>query len=373
MSDIDNTELLPDEAPSGEWVETCDVFQTITEEEMEAGREEGMQTFEDLEDVEEEVSTILAFAPRATGSPASALRKARELRDIMLLHGVPEVSIELVSGRPSPYGYHDAGYFVAEMSHHVASRYSTSNTTPALSLVKRGRSDLPGPLCNGYGGFDLTYRIITFGYANHPGEGGPHTVKALSGGTFTIPKDSARRYAWGTEFEGGITPSDWDKVLTNPRNGMKMTMREFMGRCNAALEEFLEIHETAHLEHSTWTSRKPDRAGYSAAKGIAEKAPYRKEAQRELPIVNLANVREQFVRAIADKKVTPTPGVRQIQRALNRRYKTRLKLDGVVGPSSLKAWGAHEDRVGVVGRRRVPDRATLSALGGNKHFRVGLT
>jgi hypothetical protein len=54
-----------------------------------------------------------------------------------------------------------------------------------------------------------------------------------------------------------------------------MTMREFMGRSNAALEKYHEIHERAHLEHSTWTSRKIDRLGYNREKGIQEKARFR--------------------------------------------------------------------------------------------------
>lgn len=209
------------------------------------------------------------------GDREAALTKARALKRVMLSFGVPEVSIELSPGRPNSYGQYDALYVVSEMSHHTVSRYSPSSLTPVLWLCKNGRSDLPGPLCNGYGGWDLCYRIITFGYANHSGYGGPFTVPALTAKSFTIPKDSARRYAWGTEWEGGIAESDWSKLLTNPRNSKKMTMREFMGRSNAALEEFHKIHEYAHLEHSTWTSRKVDRLNYTRAEGIAEKKPFR--------------------------------------------------------------------------------------------------
>jgi endonuclease/exonuclease/phosphatase (EEP) superfamily protein YafD len=61
-----------------------------------------------------------------------------------------------------------------------------------------------------------------------------------------------------------------------------MTMREFMGRSNAALREFHKI--AAHLEHSTWTSRKIDRLGYTAAEGTAELKRYSK-VQRPVPVV----------------------------------------------------------------------------------------
>lgn len=313
------------------------------------------------------------------GDYNSALKKARSMRDILLAHGVPEVSIELRQGRPSSYGTWDALFTVAEMSHHTVSRYGT-NKTPCLALVKNGRSDLPGPLCNGYGGWDLCYRIITFGYANHPGSGGPKTVPALTAGKFTIPKDSARRYVWGTEFEGGLSKADWDKVLTNPRNGKKMTYREFMGRVNAALEEFLEIHEGAHLEHSTWTSRKIDRLGYTQASGIAEKKKYKAKPKKEkpakkkpiVPKVDLSNVRGEFRAYLGlegKKKPTYHVGVKRIQKALNDRYDLNLKEDGIVGKATADAWAKHEKKVGVVNRPRVPDAATLSVLA-RKPFKV---
>ncbi len=295
----------------------------------------------------------------------SALTKARNMRAVLLDHGVPEVSIELRPGRPNPYGVWDAGFFVAEMSHHTVSRFG-SNKTPCLSLVKNGRSDLDGPLANGYGGWDLCYRIITFGYANHPGQGGPFTVPALTAGKFTIPKDSARRYVWGTEWEGGLNEGDWDKVLTNPRNFKKMTMREFMGRSNAGLEAALEIHKDAHLEHSTWTSRKIDRLHYSRAEGIAEKAPYRDiKPEPELPTIDFTNVRSQFRRFLNLErgKVEPLWGVKHVQKALNGRYNAGLKIDGIVGASTANAWEKHERRIGVIDRPRVPDMATLTNLG----------
>lgn len=206
-------------------------------------------------------------------SQASALQKAQELKAMMLAYGVPEVSIELHQGRPVSGDRWDSLYVVTNFAHHVVSNYRASNLTPCLALVKKGRTDVAGPLCNGYGGWDLTYRIITFGYANHPGAGGPIVVNGHK-----IPKDSARRYSWGTEWEGGLNSSDWDRKLKNPRNGKQMTMREFMGRAHAAIQDYFNLPVDAHLEHKTWApGRKPDRLNYTRASGIAEIKQYGKK------------------------------------------------------------------------------------------------
>jgi hypothetical protein len=217
-------------------------------------------------------------------SLSSARVKAAELKVCYLDHGVPEVSIELQAGRPNIYDEYDAMMVVAKTSHHTVSAYRPTSLTPVLALCKKGRSDVPGPLCNTYGGWDLTLRILTFGYANHPGAGGPYRVPRIGGGTYTIPLDSARRYAWGTEFEGGIREADWDLMLRNPRGrGKPMTFREFMGRVNAADLDYFGVHPDAHMEHRHWTEgrpkvrspRKVDRIGYvTLAEGKAELLRY---------------------------------------------------------------------------------------------------
>lgn len=282
--------LLEADAPpkNGIWVDTCDVLANPTQQEIDLGNRLGIDIDSDDDNDTGFGTTIRSLL---SSDRERALEKMQELKRIMLDFGVPDVSIEPQEGRPSSYGTWDAMFCVCDMSHHTVSRYSSGSLTPVLGLAKHGRSDLPGPLCNGYGGYDLTYRILTFGYANHPGFGGPIRVPALTAGTFVIPKDSARRYAWGTEWEGGLNAADWDRTLTNPRTGIKMTMREFMGRSNAALEVFHKIHPNAHLEHSTWTSRKIDRLGYNAARGIAEKQLYGKK-EDWFDMANKADLKE---------------------------------------------------------------------------------
>jgi hypothetical protein len=209
---------------------------------------------------------------------ASAVAEARELKQALLRAGVPQVSIEVIPGRPSSYGTWNAQFVVSDFAHHIVSRYSPANKTPALGLIKRGRSDLPGPLANGYGGFDLVARIITLGYANHPGYGGPLRVPSgvANPPSYVIPKDDARRYAFGWEFEGGLDPADWSRVLTNSKSGKKMNMHEFMARCLNGTQLMYDLPLGAHAEHKTWApTRKVDRLGYTRDRAIAEMRKYR--------------------------------------------------------------------------------------------------
>ncbi len=185
-----------------------------------------------------------------------ALAEARRLQAIMTRRGV-RCTVELMAGRPwSGDPWYSPKH--ALMNHHTAG--SPNGLTPSYALCRNGRSDLPGPLCNGYGGRDHVYRIITLGLGNHPGPGGPLTLAG-----FTIPKDSARISCWGTEWEhNGTSPWPAD-------------MREFMGRANAALLEWRAIPLGRSHEHSTWATpagRKIDRNTYTAARGQAEIAPF---------------------------------------------------------------------------------------------------
>lgn len=188
-------------------------------------------------------------------SQALALAEARRLQTVMGHHGVP-CTIELMPGRAWAG---DDWYSTkrVHMNHHTAG--SPRGLTPSYGLCRTGdpSRNLPGPLCNGYGGRDHVYRIVTMGLANHPGTGGPLTVDG-----FTIPKDSARISCWGTEWEhDGVSP--WPAG-----------MREFMARSNAAILRWGGLTLGRSIEHSTWTPRKIDRNGYTALIGQAEARPY---------------------------------------------------------------------------------------------------
>jgi len=189
-------------------------------------------------------------------SYTQAVAEALRLRYIMNKHGIT-CSIELQEGRgPDPWAvptkYH-------RMHHHTVSRYVPGgNLTPVLGVCKVGRPDVPGPLCNGYGGYDKVYRIICMGLANHPGAGGPITIDGVH-----IPQDSARGPTWGTEWEGGL--QTWEEI-----GQLGVDMLQFMGRADNALAEWSGRPLTSQMEHSTWApDRKIDRLHFDRARGIA--------------------------------------------------------------------------------------------------------
>lgn len=178
-------------------------------------------------------------------SKAQAIVEASMLRSFVLERGVKTVSIELVEGRGGSGWLKKT--WVASLGHHTVSKRSNGDT-PVLKICKVGRTGLPGPLCNGYGGFDEVARIVCMAWANHPGEGGPTKVEKG-----TIPKNNGRAYLFGWEFEGGIDLADFTP-----------SYRTFMAQCLAGTLDYLDATSLSHHEHKTWApKRKVDRLGYT--------------------------------------------------------------------------------------------------------------
>ncbi|HLR94283.1 MAG TPA: hypothetical protein VK053_07150 [Jiangellaceae bacterium] len=185
-------------------------------------------------------------------SQSQAIREARALKKIVESYGV-RCTIELQIGRPwSGSRWYSRKHVL--MNHHTAG--PMGGLTPSLAVCKYGRPGIPGPLCNGYMGRDLVFRIICMGLANHPGAGGPLTRDGV-----TLPRDSARIASFGIEF-------DHDGRSSWPRG-----FRDAMAKVGAAVMDWLDRPSTSSIEHSTWTTRKVDRApGYarSGSTGVSE-------------------------------------------------------------------------------------------------------
>jgi hypothetical protein len=220
---------------------------------------------------------------------AVALTEAKRLQAAMGRWEVP-CSIELQAGRGSdPWGVYKKYH---RMWHHTVSTYRVGGSlTPVLWLVKVGRPDVIGPLCNGYIGYDRVFRIICMGEANHPGLGGPITIDGVR-----IPLNSARRPTFGIEVEGGL--QTWEEI-----DRLGPDMLQVMGRADCALAEWSNRPLTSQMEHKTWApTRKVDRKDFDAARvrGIALTRKWHAIEEDDMPLTDTDLAK---IGAIVDAKI----------------------------------------------------------------------
>jgi hypothetical protein len=110
---------------------------------------------------------------------------------------------------------------------------------------------------------------------------------------------------------------------------------------------------------------------YAAVKAVAvvlrAGKTVKKVAVRALPLVDLSNVRHEARRLGTRKRA----GVKRIQRALNKRLGTSLKVDGQYGMGTRAAYANWQRRLGYHGKHAngVPGLDSLTKLG-TKRFRV---
>lgn len=119
------------------------------------------------------------------------------------------------------------------VNHHTAG--PRSGAAPSLGICINGRSDVPGPLCNGLLGRDLAVRLIAAGRANHAGRGG---TRGMTGNS----------QVWGLEVEHvGTAAEPIDPKLV-----------DVAARCHAAAALTYGYDETTVVQHWEWTTRKID-------------------------------------------------------------------------------------------------------------------
>ncbi len=258
-------------------------------------------------------------------SHSDALEAAKRLKAHMEARGV-KCSIEL---QPDVNGTWDVLAKRGIISHHTAS-YIRQGLTPLLALVKKGRSDVRGPLANGYGGRDLVYRIITMGKANHAGRGGPLRLQTL------VPQDYGNRYTWGTEYEGGY--EDWS-----------LEMRIFMAKANAALLDYFDFELRAAAEHKTWTPRKVDRRDYTDTISHAEIVKYGAKTQpapkhAPKPQNPWSGKNPNEVHALGSRVLRIYDAGTDVKYVQTR---LKLTLDGFYGTDSVKAVKAYQKANGI--------------------------
>ena len=269
VNESDEPELL--DASADATPELGDHPDEVTAEEAEAGE----ILYHEIDDLDDDSTGL----PEPTGGLEStgrerAIQRAQILRGVLLKHGVPEVSIELQEGRPSGGDDWNACRPVAVFSHHIASRPTKDRPIPGLSLVKNGRSDLPGPLCNGTAGVDLVYRIMCMGLANHPGSGWTPD-RARADGIVHHPERRRSPLRLGDRVRGrvrrrGLGPGA--TRIAGPGCGCP-SGSSWRGRTPALVEGIWLINGRGqragarqdlsgyHGEHKTWAPGRQDRIG----------------------------------------------------------------------------------------------------------------
>lgn len=123
--------------------------------------------------------------------------------------------------------------------HHTAgpSKADASSLTPSLSIVISGRSDLAGPLCNVYFGFDNVFYVVAAGPANHAGLPDGGVCRGMHGNS----------EAWGMEIE---------HPGTSPLSAKRLALA---ARAWAAILKRGDVPASRLVQHWEWApSRKVD-------------------------------------------------------------------------------------------------------------------
>ena len=124
------------------------------------------------------------------------------------------------------------------VNHHTAGPPKSAGAlTPSLRIVTEGRSDLPGPLCNVYLGFDNVAYVVAAGVANHAGLPDGGSCRGMTG--------NSQAYGLEVEHPG-----------TSPLGTVRVALA---ARIHAALLWHQGILPSQVVQHWEWApSRKVD-------------------------------------------------------------------------------------------------------------------
>ena len=152
------------------------------------------------------------------------------------------------------------GPWLGILNHHTAGGISSSTLTPSLRICVDGRSDLPGPLCNLYGGRDRKLYMVAAGRANHAGVG------ALPG----VPSGNGDLV--GIEWENNGVGEPWDDLMPT------------MVATNAVICDYLGVPRSRCFDHREWApTRKVDRAGINSDRFRGSVAAWKPTQEDDMP------------------------------------------------------------------------------------------
>lgn len=130
-------------------------------------------------------------------------------------------------------------------------------------------------------------------------------------------------------------------------------------------------HKHAHISIRHTNAAESDRGDWfddvdrSGGRKPIKKKRRTRPKNKNLPTVNLENIRDRA----KDRKQGDIPGVRVVQRTLNRKVNANLKVDGYYGEKTKAAYRKWQERVDDKQRNGIPGWPDLSRLG-TGHFRV---
>jgi N-acetylmuramoyl-L-alanine amidase-like protein len=156
------------------------------------------------------------------------------------------------------------------VNHHTAGPPETATSkTPSLRVVTFGRSDLPGPLCNVYLGYDNVVYVVAAGVANHAGLPDGGVCRGMHGnseaygleiehtGTSALPMDRVRLAArihaaliWKQNIKPSQVVQHWEwapsrkiDVATNLHPGTNPTSNGFRSLVAQELERLTPVEQ----------------------------------------------------------------------------------------------------------------------------------
>lgn len=151
--------------------------------------------------------------------------------------GVPhDGGRDVVAGRP--------GVFMPAwvMDHHTASD-PDDGPAPSRHVVRAGRSDLQGPLCNILVRRDFRVEIVSLGKANHAGKGQWQA----------IPRDNGNAYALGIEIEHcGTAAEPWSPEFLAFCDLVNVACCEALGVQAASIVAHKEYAPTRKIDPFEW-------------------------------------------------------------------------------------------------------------------------
>lgn len=146
-------------------------------------------------------------------------------------------------------GHGEMGDIVGAMEHHTGTpnSYMASSDMPTLKILREGRSDLPGPLCNSGLGRSGTHYLVSNGIGWHAG---PGSYRGVTSGNSRF---------WGIEAENGgrgATVDPWPAEQLDSYTRLVASIHYELGYKDT----------TWNIRHATWAlpaGRKVDTQGFS--------------------------------------------------------------------------------------------------------------